>query len=323
MNPHPHETRGKGRHAQVRNIASAANARAESETEVRMQERHGRARGNLRRLQTGRSAAKPRAGAWNETRKGTWKRKGQGDADERITNDKALQLDPGDSAELAVYKDGMLCAFSSALFVAAAKDEEILQVDTIKGEMENITICPLRAIGVIATLTTGLALVTAVPTKQARHSTAIALSLLSLCTTFALYHPRSTKELLLGFVAVGICLYTATHMLMPPPKAPRRKLNYQPQVKVEPVPESSKVKDTRGKAAFYSAIFTMAGIALLKIEGSFSYLSRIGAMISFVQASILGYPVIAIMYKVLLKLFARVAPPQVASKLDQLCASVS
>eukprot|EP00963_Diacronema_lutheri_P011637 scaffold1420_cov375-Pavlova_lutheri.AAC.28 len=295
MNPHPHETRGKGRHAQVRNIASAANARAESETEVRKQERHGRARRNLRRLQTGRSAAKPRAGAWNETRKGTWKRKGQGDADERITNDKALQLDPGDSAELAVYKDGMLCAFSSALFVAAAKDEEILQVDTIK----------------------------AVPKKQVRHSTAIALSLLSLCTTFALYRPRSTKELLLGFVAVGICLYTATHMLMPPPKAPRRKLNYQPQVKVEPVPETPKVKDTRGKAAFYSAIFTMAGIALLKIEGSFSYLSRIGAMISFVQASILGYPVIAIMYKVLLKLFARVAPPQVASKLDQLCASVS
>lgn len=50
------------------------------------------------------------------------------------TNYKALKLDPGDSANLAIYKNGLLCAFSTTLFVAAAKDEEILQIDTLKGE---------------------------------------------------------------------------------------------------------------------------------------------------------------------------------------------
>jgi len=175
---------------------------------------------------------------------------------------------------------------------------------------------------IIAVLTVTLPFITALPKKRSDHSTTIALFLLSLCTGFVIYHPRSTKELLLGLVAVGICLYTATHMLMPLPKAPKRKMSYQPHVKVEPVPETPKGKDTRSKAAFYSAVFTVVGIGLLKIEGSFAYLSKIGAAISFVQASILGYPVIAIVYKALLMLFGKIAPRQVAAKLDQLSASV-
>ena len=238
------------------------------------------------------------------------------------TNEKALKLDPGDSANLAVYKDGLLCAFSTNLFVAAAKDEEILQIDTLKGEMCADVMLSLHAKHMLAALTMYPAPITATPKKRSDHSTTIALFLLSLCTGFAIYHPRSTKELLLGLVAVSICLYTATHMLMPLPKVPKRKLSYQPYVKVEPVPETPKARDTRSKAAFYSAAFTVAGIGLLKIEGSFAYLSKIGAVISFVQASILGYPVIAIVYKALLTLFGKIAPRQVAAKLDQLSASV-
>lgn len=97
---------------------------------------------------------------------------------------------------------------------------------------------------------------------------------------------------------------------------------YQSQVKVEPVPDVQKVKDGRNKAALYSAAFTLAGMALIKIEGSFSRLANIIAVISFVQASILGYPAIATVYTMILALLARIAPPQVASKLRALGANV-